>query len=203
MFEIVQSGGWMMLPIISCSILALAIIAERFITLRASRIAPEELTSQVQHRSMNKQVDDAYIKELQGNSPLGRILAAGIVNRNKSVEAMKESMNEVASVEIHSMERFISGLGTIAAVTPLMGLLGTVLGMIKVFNQMLNNGLGEANMLAGGISEALISTAGGLLVAIPALIMYRMLQRKIDDLVVKMEQQSGLLVDALHADKRH
>lgn len=202
MFEIVQSGGWMMLPIISCSILALAIITERFITLRASRIAPEELTSQVQHRSMNKQVDDAYIKELQSNSPLGRILAAGIVNRNKSVEAMKESMNEVASVEIHSMERFISGLGTIAAVTPLMGLLGTVLGMIKVFNQMLNNGLGEANMLAGGISEALISTAGGLLVAIPALIMYRMLQRKIDDLVVKMEQQSGLLVDALHADKR-
>lgn len=203
MLEIVQSGGWMMLPILACSVLALAITAERFFVLRASRVVPHTVASQVYHRVVNKQLDEEYLNQLRlkGGS-IGRVLFAGIINRNKPLQTVKESMNEAASVEIHSMEKFISGLGTIAAVTPLMGLLGTVLGMIKVFNQMLNNGLGEANLLAGGISEALVSTASGLLVAIPALIVYRILQRRIDDLVVKMEQQSARLIDVLHSQSR-
>lgn len=201
MLEIVQSGGWMMLPILACSILALAITAERFYVLRSSRLAPVSISSHVFHRVVNGQIDENYLVQLQKSGSLGRILSAGIANRNKSFKAIKESMNEAASVEIHAMEKFIGALGTIAAVTPLMGLLGTVLGMIKVFNQMLTSGLGEANLLAGGISEALISTASGLLVAIPALIAYRMLQRRIDTLVVKMEQQSARLLDVLHTEQ--
>lgn len=191
-----------MLPILACSILALAITAERFFVLRASRLVPVSISAHVFHRVVNNQIDESYLMQLKKSGSLGRILSAGIANRNKSFKAIKESMNEAASVEIHAMEKFIGALGTIAAVTPLMGLLGTVLGMIKVFNQMLNNGLGEANLLAGGISEALISTASGLLVAIPALIAYRMLQRRIDSLVVKMEQQSARLLDVLHTEQR-
>lgn len=190
-----------MLPILACSILALAITAERFYVLRASRLVPVSVSAQVFHRVVNNQIDEGYLAQLQKSGSLGRILSAGIANRNKPFKAIKEGMNEAASVEIHAMEKFIGALGTIAAVTPLMGLLGTVLGMIKVFNQMLTSGLGEANLLAGGISEALISTASGLLVAIPALIAYRMLQRRIDTLVVKMEQQSARLLDVLHTEQ--
>ena len=193
MLEIIQSGGWMMVPIIIASVLALAITVERFWTLRPGKIAPPDLLSQVWSWMKNKQLDSAKIRTLKDSSPLGNVLAAGLI--------MKESIEEVASHEIHEMERYLNALGTIAAVAPLMGLLGTVIGMIKVFAEIMAQGTGQANLLAGGISEALITTAAGLVIAIPALICHRMLQRRVDEIVVYMEQEALKLVDVLHGER--
>lgn len=201
MLEIIQSGGWMMIPIIISSILALAITVERFWTLRPAQIAPNDLLSRVWGWVKNKQLDSVRIKELRNSSPLGRVLAAGLINSRHGRQIMKESIEEVASHEIHEMERYLNALGTIAAVAPLMGLLGTVIGMIKVFAEIMVVGTGQASMLAGGISEALVTTAAGLLIAIPALICHRILQRRVDELVVFMEQEAIKLVDVLHGDR--
>ena len=201
MLEIIQSGGWMMVPIIIASVLALAITVERFWTLRPGKIAPPDLLSQVWSWMKNKQLDSAKIRTLKDSSPLGNVLAAGLINSRHGRQIMKESIEEVASHEIHELERYLSALGTIAAVAPLMGLLGTVIGMIKVFSEIMLQGTGQANVLAGGISEALITTAAGLAVAIPALICHRMLQRRVDEMVVFMEQESIKLVDVLHGDR--
>lgn len=201
MLEIIQSGGWMMVPIIIASVLALAITVERFWTLRAEQIAPKDLLAKVWGWMKNNQMDGERIKELRRSSPLGRVLAAGLMNSRHGRTIMKESIEEVASHEIHEMERYLSALGTIAAVAPLMGLLGTVIGMIKVFSEIVIAGTGQANLLAGGISEALITTAAGMVVAIPALIAHRMLQRRVDEVVVYMEQESIKLVDVLHGER--
>lgn len=201
MLEIIQSGGWMMVPIIISSILALAITVERFWTLRAEQIAPKDLLAKVWGWMKNNQLDSSRIKELRASSPLGRVLAAGLMNSRHGRTIMKESIEEVASHEIHEMERYLSALGTIAAVAPLMGLLGTVIGMIKVFSEIVIAGTGQANLLAGGISEALITTAAGMVVAIPALIAHRMLQRRVDEVVVFMEQEAIKLVDVLHGER--
>jgi biopolymer transport protein ExbB len=149
----------------------------------------------------NKQLDANRIKELRESSPLGRVLAAGLMNARNGRQIMKESIEEVASHEIHEMERYLNALGTVAAVAPLMGLLGTVFGMIQVFSEIMIQGTGQANVLAGGISEALITTAAGLVVAIPALICHRILQRRVDEIVVFMEQEAIKLVDVLHGER--
>ena len=201
MLEIIQSGGWMMVPIIIASILALAITVERFWTLRPQQIAPNDLLARVWGWMKNNQLDSSRIKELRASSPLGRVLAAGLLNSRHGRTIMKESIEEVASHEIHDMERYLNALGTIAAVAPLMGLLGTVIGMIKVFSEIVVAGTGQANLLAGGISEALITTAAGMVVAIPALIAHRMLQRRVDEVVVFMEQEAIKLVDVLHGER--
>lgn len=201
MFEIVQSGGWMMIPILLSSVLAFAIAAERFWTLRKSRIAPPDLLATIWNWMKSKQLTSERINEIRSTSPLGRVLAAGLVNSRHGRQIMKESIEEVASREIHEMERYLSALGTIAAVAPLMGLLGTVIGMIKVFSDIMLQGTGQANVLAGGISEALVTTAFGLVIAIPALICHRALQRRVDDIVVFMEQEALKLVDVLHGDR--
>ncbi|MAE36082.1 MAG: biopolymer transporter ExbB [Oceanospirillaceae bacterium] len=201
MLEIIQSGGWMMVPIIIASVLALAITVERFWTLRPGKIAPPDLLSQVWSWMKNKQLDSAKIRTLKDSSPLGNVLAAGLINSRHGRQIMKESIEEVASHEIHEMERYLNALGTIAAVAPLMGLLGTVIGMIKVFAEIMAQGTGQANLLAGGISEALITTAAGLVIAIPALICHRMLQRRVDEIVVYMEQEALKLVDVLHGER--
>ena len=201
MLEIIQSGGWMMVPIIIASVLALAITVERFWTLRPGKIAPPDLLSQVWGWMKNKQLDSAKIRSLKDSSPLGNVLAAGLINSRHGRQIMKESIEEVASHEIHEMERYLNALGTVAAVAPLMGLLGTVIGMIKVFAEIMAQGTGQANLLAGGISEALITTAAGLVVAIPALICHRMLQRRVDEIVVYMEQEALKLVDVLHGER--
>ena len=201
MLEIIQSGGWMMVPIIICSILAVAITFERFWTLRTSKIAPPELLARVWGWVKNNQLDSARIKELRSTSPLGRVLAVGLINSHNGRHIMKESIEEVAAQEIHLMERYLNALGTIAAVAPLMGLLGTVFGMIQVFSEIMVQGTGQANLLAGGISEALVTTAAGLIVGIPALIAHRMLQRRVDEIVVFMEQEAIKLVDVLHGDR--
>lgn len=201
MENIIVAGGWLMWPIILCSIAVVAISVERFWTLNASKIAPKNQLAQVWSWVQNNQIDAAKLRELRQSSELGRILAAGLSNAQAGREVMKDSIQEAASQVIHAMERYVGALGTIAAVSPLLGLLGTVLGMIKVFVAIELQGTGNAGALAGGISEALITTAAGLCVAIPAMIMHRFFVRKIDSLVVVMEQESVKLVDALHADK--
>lgn len=202
MFELVKSGGWLMLPIIICSIAAVAICIERFLALNPEKIAPRHLLGQVWGWIKNNQLDAAKIRELKASSPLGRVLAAGLSNSRHGRDVMKESIQEAASHVVHDMERYLNTLGTIAAVTPLLGLLGTVIGMIKVFTAIMIQGTGNAGVLAGGISEALITTAAGLSVAIPSLIMHRFYSRRIDTAVIMLEQDSIKLVDALHGDRK-
>jgi biopolymer transport protein ExbB len=201
MFELIQSGGWMMVPILLCSVLALAISVERFWTLRTSQLAPPELLSQVWGWMKKKQLNGERIRELQQSSALGRILAAGLINSRHGRQIMKESIEDVAGKEIHEMERYLNALGTIAAIAPLMGLLGTVIGMIDVFSEIMVQGTGQAGALAGGISQALMTTAAGLMIAIPALVCHRTLVRKVDTIVVFMEQEAVKLVDVLHGDR--
>jgi biopolymer transport protein ExbB len=200
-FELVKSGGWLMVPIIFCSIAAFAICVERFWTLNPNKIAPPNLIAQVWIWLKNNQFDAHKMRQLKKSSPLGQILAAGLSNSSHGRDAMKESIEEAAGHAIHEMERYLSPLGTIAAITPLLGLLGTVIGMIRVFSDIMMEGTGNAQILAGGISEALITTASGLSVAIPALIMHRYFHRRIDAIVVELEQQSIKLVDALHSER--
>ena len=197
MLEIVKSGGWLMLPIVLCSVVALAIIAERVWALQKNKICPKHLLAQIWTWIKNDELDTSKIKMLQSGSPLGRILAAGLLNRSHDRSIMKEAIEETGRQVVVEMERFLNTLGTVAQVTPLLGLLGTVVGMIKVFTAITAEGVGNASQLAGGISEALITTAAGLAVAIPALMCYRYFQRKVDELVISMEQESLKLVEVL------
>lgn len=201
MFEMVKSGGWLMLPIILCSISVAAICIERYLALNTEKVAPKNLLAQVWGWIKNNQLDPNKLRELKNSSPLGWILAAGLSNSHHGREVMKESIQEAASHVIHDLERYLNTLGTIAAIAPLLGLLGTVIGMIKVFTAIMLQGTGNAGVLAGGISEALITTASGLSVAIPALIMHRYYLRRIDGIVITMEQETIKLVDALHGDR--
>jgi biopolymer transport protein ExbB len=200
--SIIVAGGWLMLPLILCSIAMIAISIERFWTLNPKRIAPKYQLAQVWSWIKNNEVNAERLRELKQSSELGVILAAGLSNSRNGRETMKDSIQEAANQVIHSMERYLGALGTIAAVAPLLGLLGTVLGMIKVFVAIELQGTGNAGALAGGISEALITTAAGLLVAIPAMIAHRFYIRRIDSLAITMEQEAIKLVDALHSDRR-
>lgn len=189
-----------MLPIILSSILALAICVERFLALNPTKVAPRNLLNQVWSWMQNKQLDNEKLRQLRGASPLGEIIAAGLGNAKYGRDIMKESIEDAASHVIHDLERYLNALGTIAAVTPLLGLLGTVVGMIRVFSEIMVQGTGNAGVLAGGISEALITTASGLCVAIPALVMHRYFLRRIDAIVVTMEQDTIKLINAVHGD---
>jgi len=200
-FELLKAGGILMVPIVICSILALAIILERFWTLRASRVAPPQTINELWRWIKKKELNGRKLKALQSSSPLGRILAGGLMNAKHGREIMKESIEHEASQVIHDLERFLNPLGTVATITPLLGLLGTVIGMIKVFAEIQLAGVGNAGNLAGGISEALITTAAGLSVAIPALICHRYFIRRVDELVVGMEQEAIKLVEVVHGDR--
>jgi biopolymer transport protein ExbB len=200
-FELLKAGGILMVPIVACSILALAIILERFWTLRASRVAPPQTINELWRWIKKKELNGRKLKALQGSSPMGRILAGGLMNAKHGREIMKESIEHEASQVIHDLERFLNPLGTVATITPLLGLLGTVIGMIKVFAEIQLAGVGNAGNLAGGISEALITTAAGLSVAIPALICHRYFIRRVDELVVGMEQEAIKLVEVVHGDR--
>ena len=202
MVEIIRAGGWLMLPIILWSIVAIAIVIERFWSLSATRITPKHTLAQVWTWLKNNQLDSSKLRELRLSSPLGEVLAAGLLTSKHGRAAMIESIEQGAAQVIHDMERYLSTLGTIAAITPLLGLLGTVVGMIRVFNEIMLQGTGNANALAGGISEALISTAAGLTVAIPTYIWHRHFTRKVESLVLTLEQESIKLVDALHSDRK-
>ena len=201
MFELIKSGGWMMLPIILCSVVALAIGLERLWSLKPERIMPTNLLIQVWELIKNNQLNSTKLAEIKQQSPLGQILVAGLSNSKFGREVMKESLEEAANHVIHDMGRYLNFLGTIAAITPLLGLLGTVVGMIRVFTAIMLHGSGNASVLAGGISEALITTAAGLSVAIPALVAHRYFQRRIDTLVVGLEQESLKLVEVVHGER--
>ena len=201
MFEMVQAGGWLMVPIIMCSVISVAICVERFWTLRPSQVAPRNLLAQVWSWIRNNQMDNRRLKEVRDASPLGQILVAGLSNSRRGRDIMKESIEETAGHVIHEMERYLNTLGTIAVITPLLGLLGTVIGMIKVFSALQLEGTGNAAVLAGGISQALITTAAGLTVAIPSLFFYRFFVRRVDELVIEMEQEAIKLVDVIHNDR--
>lgn len=201
MFELVQAGGWLMVPILLCSVISAAICVERFWTLRATQIVPKNLLVQVWNWIRSNEMDNKKLRDLRAGSPLGQILAAGISNHKRGREQMKESIEEVAGHVVHEMERYLNTLGTVAAVTPLLGLLGTVIGMIKVFTAIKLEGTGNAAVLAGGISEALITTAAGLSVAIPSLFFFRFFQRRVDELVITMEQEALKLVEVLNGDR--
>lgn len=197
MLELVKSGGWLMAPIILCSIAAVAIIVERMWSLQRERVVPEDLVAHAWQWARTGELTEERIQALREGSPLGRILAAGLASRDLDRELMKESIEEVGRHMAHELERYLNALGTIAAITPLLGLLGTVIGMIKVFAVITAQGVGEPRMLAGGISEALITTAAGLTVAIPSLLFHRVLRGRVDELVVAMEQEALELMGAL------
>jgi len=201
MFELIKSGGWLMVPIIICSVIAMAIIAERLWALRKHKIAPKHLVAQIYSLRKKNQLDMNAIQSLKDNSPLGKVLASGLVSMNHSREVMKESIEESGRHVVHEMEKYLNTLGTIANISPLLGLLGTVVGMIKVFTVITSQGVGNPSVLAGGISEALITTAAGLSVAIPTLIAARHFRRHIDELVVYMEQEALKLVEVIHGQR--
>ncbi|OGT21235.1 MAG: biopolymer transporter ExbB [Gammaproteobacteria bacterium RBG_16_57_12] len=202
MLEIIKSGGVLMIPIILGSIVAMGIVIERFWSLRRRRIVPENLVAQIWHWHNNKQINADVLKNIQEGSALGRILASGLINLNQQREIMKESIEETGRHVAHELERFLNTLGTIALISPLLGLLGTVIGMIQVFDGILVEGVGKPNALAGGISVALITTAAGLIVAIPAMMFHRYFRGKIDALVVEMEQEALKMVEIMHGDRK-
>ena len=199
MFEIIKSGGIVMVPIILCSIVASAITLERLWTLRGQRVVPGELTDKIWQWVENRALSDKQIMALQAHSPLGRVLAAGLANRHRDRLVMIEAIEDAGRHVMHDLERYLNPLATIASISPLLGLLGTVTGMVRIFAAISATGaVGDPAALAGGISEALITTVGGLIVAIPTLVAYRFLRDRVDGLVVDMEKEAITLVDALH-----
>lgn len=201
MLELIKNGGWLMLPIILCSITTMSIVIERFWSLQHNKILPPQLVSQILHLEKNKQLNEQALKQLKLNSPLGAILVAGLINRHHGREVMKTSIEEVGRQVVHELERFLNTLGTIASITPLLGLLGTVVGMIKVFSAIMVHGVGDHGILAGGISEALLTTAAGLTVAIPSLIFHRYFERLVDKYVLDMEEEALKLIDVMAGER--
>jgi biopolymer transport protein ExbB len=202
MWEIVQAGGVLMYPIILCSIVAAAITCERLWTLQDRRVLPPDLTQKVWKLVETNKINEQVIAALEQNSPLGRLIAAGLANRHRPREILMEILEDTGRHVVHELERFLNTLGTIAGVSPLLGLLGTVTGIIKAFNAINAGGAGDPRMLSGGIAEALVATAAGLCVAIPALIAYRYLRGRVDRIVVEMEKNALRLADAVEAAAR-
>ncbi len=203
MFEIIKSGGWLMIPLILCSITAMGIIGERFWSLQRNKILPPQLIPQIWQLVQSKQINEIAIRQLRENSPLGIILAAGLANRHHNREVMKSRIEETGRQVVHELERFLNTLGSIALISPLLGLLGTVSGIIQIFSSLMSNGLGNPAVLAGGIGVALISTAAGLAVAIPSVFFHRYFERLVDEYVLKMEEEAIKLLDMIHGDKEN
>src|SRR3569833_2366364 len=199
MWEIVRAGGPLMWPIILCSIIAAAIVHGRQWTLQDKRVLPPELPQQVWKLIETKQVNDKVITALEQNSPLGKVLAAGLANRHRPREILMERLEDTGRHVVYELERFLNTLGTIAGIAPLLGLLGTVTGIIRSFNAIQAGGMGDPRALSGGIAEALIATVAGLCVAIPSLIAYRYLRGRGERIVVGMEKNAMRMADALEA----
>ena len=200
MWELVRAGGAFMVPIIICSIAAVGILLERLWTLQRKRVLPEELIKKVAQLAETNQVNSKVIEALEKNSPLGRVMAAALANRDRGRDIMMERVQDTGRHVVHELERFLNSLGTIASISPLLGLLGTVAGIIRAFNAVMLGGMGDPRMLAGGISEALVTTAGGLAVAIPSLIANRYLRGKVERIVVEMEKIAVTFADSLGAE---
>jgi biopolymer transport protein ExbB len=202
MLEIVQAGGWMMVPIIASSVIAVGIVLERLWTLQRKRVLPKDMTTQVWEWVKHNQLDASHIQMLHASSPLGQVLAAGLANRHAPRDVLKEAIEDSGRHAAHDLERYLSPLGTIAAISPLLGLLGTVSGMISAFTAITSQGVGNPTVLAGGISEALVTTAAGLVVAIPSLIAYRYLRGRVDSLVMQIEKEAIRFVEVLVHQQR-
>jgi biopolymer transport protein ExbB len=201
LFAIIQAAGWPIWFLLLASIIALALIIERSITLRSDKIIPPRLFEQVVAVYQQQGVSDEVVEKLDKDSPLGAVLAAGLRNRNSSRNVMKEAIEESGRAVAHDLERFLTTLGTIATAAPLLGLFGTVIGMIEIFGSQAPSGA-NPQQLAHGISIALYNTAFGIGIAVPSLIFYRHFRHKVDSFVVEMEEQASKLVDILHGERR-
>ena len=200
MLELIRAGGWPMIPLLLLSALALGIVVERFWSLRPSRVLPPGLGDEVRAWvARGKPLEVAHIDSLRSTSPLGALLAAALDVRMRSREEIRERVEDVGRHLVHRMERFLNTLGTIASAGPLLGLFGTVVGMIEMFLGILDHGIGDASQLAGGIGKALVCTAAGMLVAIPALAFHRYFRGRIAGYIVDMEHEAIRLMDVLDA----
>ncbi|WP_257389184.1 MotA/TolQ/ExbB proton channel family protein [Tahibacter caeni] len=202
MLEMLMAGGWAMVPILICSAVALAIILERFWSLRRKTVAPPELGEQVRTWARTRKLDPSHIDTLSKNSPLGELLAAALSVRNRPREIIKERIEDAGRHVVHRLERYLNTLGTIALISPLLGLLGTVIGLIRMFLAVMVHGIGNAQQMAGGIGEALVCTATGLVVAVPAYIFHRYFRSRVAGLVVVMEKEAIALLDELAAQQQ-
>jgi biopolymer transport protein ExbB len=197
--EILMAGGWAMLPILICSAVALAIVLERWWTLRRKAVLPEGLGDEVRRWARGGQLDPAHVEALAAGSPLGELLAGALAVRHRPREQIKERIEDTGRHVIHRMERYLNTLGTIALIGPLLGLLGTVIGLIRIFMQVMGGGMADPTRMAGGIGEALICTASGLIVAIPAYVLHRYFRSRVASYCIEMEKQATALLDDLTA----
>ena len=203
MFALIQAAGWPIWPIILASIVAVGIIGERIWALRLSMVTPRDLLPKVVHEYRQNGVSEDMLARLQKHSPLGQIFAAGLKNDRSTREVMKESIEEAGRAVAHDLDRYLTTLGTIASLSPLMGLFGTLVGMIEIFGVSTPaTGSGNPAQLAHGISVALYNAAFGILVAIPSMIFYRYFRAKVDALVIEMELQALKLVEIVHGERR-
>lgn len=199
MWELVKAGGWLMMPIVLCSVVAVVIIIERFSNLQLNRINPKRLREQLINRLReNGDISRTQLNNVKEKTPLGDILATGLLYREYGIESMTMHMQNRASVQIHKLEKNINMLGTIGAISPLLGLLGTVLGIISSFLAITDGAMQDPTMLAAGVSQALITTAAGMVVAIPALAAYRFFQRRVVDINAQFETEAGLMIQELY-----
>lgn len=201
MFAIVQAAGWPIWPLLFASVIAVALIIERSVALRRAKVVPAGLLQRVVAEFRRGGTNDQLIGELERHSPLGQVLAAGLRSRNASREVMKESIEEVGRAVTHQLERYLTTLGTIASISPLMGLFGTVVGMIEMFSAQ-TPGSADPHQLAHGISIALYNTGFGILIAIPSMIFWRHFRALVDGFVVDMEQQAVRLVEVIHGERQ-
>jgi len=200
-WDILKEAGWPIYPLLVASVIAVALIIERLMVLRKSRIIPDKLLGEVLTLYKSNQITPDIIGRIEANSPLGRVLAAGLRNDRSSRDVMKEAIEEAGSYVAHELGRFLNGLGTIASAAPLMGLFGTVVGMIEIFGSQSPSGT-NPQVLAHGISVALYNTGFGILIAVPALIFYRHFRGRVEHFVVEMEQASIKLLDIVHGDRK-
>lgn len=202
MFAIIQAAGWPIYPLLLASIIALALIIERLIALRRSRIAPAGLLQRVLAEFKPNADNSKFLLDLENHSPLGSVLAAGLRNVKASRDVMKESIEEAGRAAAHELERYLNTLGTIASISPLMGLFGTVVGMIEIFGSQSPTGASNVGQLAHGISVALYNTGFGIFIAIPSMIFWRHFRAKVDGFVIDMEQQAIKLVEFVHGERK-
>ena len=201
MFQLIEAAGWPIWPLLLASVIALAIIGERAWSLRSSLVAPPNLLAQVVQELRQNGPNPQLLARLTGGAPLAQIFAAGLKNMKSTPQVMKEALDETGRAVAHELERFLTTLGTIATISPLLGLLGTVIGMIEIFGSQTPQGSNPI-VLAHGISIALYNTAMGLIVAIPSMIFYRHYRSRVDSLIVEMEGQAVKLVEILHGERQ-
>ena len=201
MFEIIKAAGWPIWPLLCASIIAVALILERLVALRRARVLPNGLLQRVVAEYRQGHVDDTMLVSIELQSPLGRVLAAGLRNVGSSREIMRDAIEETGGVVAHELERYLTTLGTIASISPLMGLFGTVVGMIEIFGSQSPTG-SNPMQLAHGISVALYNTGFGLLIAIPGMIFWRHFRALVNGFVIEMQQQAVRLVEVLHGERK-